>query len=142
MPNVPYPYEVNWHLVTENGSLIPISSLLNSSLLPSLTVLTYSEKYKHIRELSLLMSNFRVCRWVKIAPKMGHYRTRQGRQVGSVSNHLKGLTFYLNHLHLVFFHCICLLIGFQSITDTYNEKNVFLQSRLQQVIKEALGHIL
>ena len=39
MPSVPYPYEVNWHLVTGNGSLIPICSLSNSSLLPSLTVL-------------------------------------------------------------------------------------------------------
>ena len=38
MPNVPYPYEVNGKLVTGNGSLIPISSLSNLSLLPSLTV--------------------------------------------------------------------------------------------------------
>ena len=35
---VPYPYEVNGKLVTGNGSLIPICSLLNCSLLPSLTV--------------------------------------------------------------------------------------------------------
>ena len=35
---VPYPYEVNWHLVTGNGSLTPISSLSKRSLLPSLTV--------------------------------------------------------------------------------------------------------
>ena len=33
MPEVPYPYEVNGKLVTENGSLIPICSL------PSLTVI-------------------------------------------------------------------------------------------------------
>ena len=39
MPNVPYPYEVNGKLVTGNGSLIPICSLSNRSLLPSLTVL-------------------------------------------------------------------------------------------------------
>ena len=39
MPKVPYPYKVNGKLVTENGSLIPICSLLNRSLLPSLTVL-------------------------------------------------------------------------------------------------------
>ena len=39
MPKVPYPYEVNGKLVTENGSFIPICSLLNRSLLPSLTVL-------------------------------------------------------------------------------------------------------
>jgi hypothetical protein len=38
MPNVPYSYEVNGKLVTGNGSLIPICSLSNSSLLPSLTV--------------------------------------------------------------------------------------------------------
>ena len=38
MPNVPYPYEVDGKLVTGNGSLIPISSLSNRSLLPSLTV--------------------------------------------------------------------------------------------------------
>ena len=42
MPKVPYPYEVNGKLVTENGSLIPICSLSNRSLLPSLTVLTLS----------------------------------------------------------------------------------------------------
>ena len=38
---VPYPYEVNWHLVTGNGSLTTICSLSNCSLSPSLTVLTY-----------------------------------------------------------------------------------------------------
>ena len=37
--NVPYPYEVNWKLVTENGSLTPICSLSKRSLLQSLTVL-------------------------------------------------------------------------------------------------------
>ena len=36
--NIPYPYEVNGKLVTGNGSLIPIFSLSNSSLMPSLTV--------------------------------------------------------------------------------------------------------
>ena len=36
MPNVPYPYEVNWQLVTGNGSLTPICSLSNRSLSPSL----------------------------------------------------------------------------------------------------------
>ena len=39
MPKVPYPYEINGKLVTGNGSLIPICSLSNRSLLPSLTVL-------------------------------------------------------------------------------------------------------
>ena len=38
MPKVPYPYEVNGKLVPGNGSLIPICSLSNHSLLPSLTV--------------------------------------------------------------------------------------------------------
>ena len=40
MPKVPYPYEVNGKLVTGNGSLIPICSLSNRSLLPSLSVLS------------------------------------------------------------------------------------------------------
>ena len=39
MPNVPYPYEVNWQLVAGNGSLTPICSLSKHSLSPSLTVL-------------------------------------------------------------------------------------------------------
>ena len=38
MPNVPSSYEVNWQLVTGNGSLKPICSLSNSSLLLSLAV--------------------------------------------------------------------------------------------------------
>ena len=42
MPKVPYPYEVNGKLVTGNGSLIPICSLSNRSLLPSLTVVAFS----------------------------------------------------------------------------------------------------
>ena len=41
MPKVPYPYEVNGKLVTGNGSLIPICSLSNRSLLPSLTVIAF-----------------------------------------------------------------------------------------------------
>ena len=40
-PKVPYPYEVNGKLLNGNGSLIPICSLLNRSLLPSLTVLIF-----------------------------------------------------------------------------------------------------
>jgi hypothetical protein len=47
MPNVPYPYEVNWHLVKGNGSLTPICSLSNRSLSPSLTVL----KNNHVKTL-------------------------------------------------------------------------------------------
>ena len=42
MPKVPYPYEVNDKLVTGNGSLIPICSLSNRSLLPSLTVFYFA----------------------------------------------------------------------------------------------------
>ena len=38
MPKVPYSYEVNGKSVTRNGSLIQISSLSNSSLMPCLTV--------------------------------------------------------------------------------------------------------
>jgi hypothetical protein len=37
-PNVPYPYEVDWHLVTGNGSLTQFCSLSKRSLSPSLTV--------------------------------------------------------------------------------------------------------
>ena len=35
MTNVPHPYVVDWQLVTGIGSLIPICSLSNRSLLPS-----------------------------------------------------------------------------------------------------------
>jgi hypothetical protein len=38
MPNVTYPNEENWQLVTGNGSLTLICSLSNRFLLPSLTV--------------------------------------------------------------------------------------------------------
>ena len=41
MPNVPYPYEVNWQMVTENSSLTPICSLSKCSLSPSLTVVRF-----------------------------------------------------------------------------------------------------
>ena len=44
MPKVPYPYEVNGKLVTGSGSLIPICSLSNRSLLPILTVLDFWKK--------------------------------------------------------------------------------------------------
>ena len=44
MPIVPYPYEVNGKLVTGNGSLTPICSLSNRSLLPSLTVDIYDKE--------------------------------------------------------------------------------------------------
>ena len=48
MPKVPYPYEVNGKLVTGNGSLIPICSLSNSSLMPSLTVFLTIKKYQKL----------------------------------------------------------------------------------------------
>ena len=54
MPKVPYPYEVNGKLVTGNGSLIPICSLSNRSLLPSLTVVT-SLQYDFFYHTSLHM---------------------------------------------------------------------------------------
>ena len=41
MSNVPYSCKVNWHLVSGNGSLIPIRSLSNRSLLPSLNVYVF-----------------------------------------------------------------------------------------------------
>ena len=44
MPNVPYPYEVNWHLVTGNGSLTRICSLSDPSLSPSFTLLSKKQK--------------------------------------------------------------------------------------------------
>ena len=66
MPNVPYPYEVNWHLVTGNGSLIPICSLANRSLLPSLTVPYFLKVCPifvgHISQFSKY-SNFHEDRW-------------------------------------------------------------------------------
>ena len=46
MPKFPYPYEVNGKLVTGNGSLIPICSSSNRSLLPSLTV--HRSKFKKL----------------------------------------------------------------------------------------------
>ena len=41
MPNVPYSYEVNVKLVTENGSLTTICSLSNRSLSSSLTLVLF-----------------------------------------------------------------------------------------------------
>ena len=46
MPKVPYPYEVNGKLVAGKGSLIPICSLSNRSLLPSLTVFPLSKNFR------------------------------------------------------------------------------------------------
>ena len=56
MPNLPYPYEVNGNLFTGNGSLIPICSLSNRSLLPTLTLPTYS-KFPIFIKLSRLYYN-------------------------------------------------------------------------------------
>ena len=44
MLNVTYPYEVNWQLVTENGSLTPICSLSKRSSSSSLTVYCFDFK--------------------------------------------------------------------------------------------------
>ena len=44
MPKVPYPYEVNGKLVTGNGSLIPISSLIKRSILEHEWFLKYISK--------------------------------------------------------------------------------------------------
>ena len=53
MPKVPYPYEVHDKLVTGSGSLIPICSLSNRSLLPSLTVLfSYNLPRFYLNELT------------------------------------------------------------------------------------------
>ena len=41
MPKVPCPYEVYGKFVTENGSLVPICSLSNSSLMPNFTVFSF-----------------------------------------------------------------------------------------------------
>ena len=61
MPNVPYPYEVNWKLVTGNGSLTPICSLSKRSLAPSLTV--PAERHAACMEL-FLAKNGKICNWV------------------------------------------------------------------------------
>ena len=58
MPNVPYPYEVNGKLVTENGSLIPKSSLSNRSLLPSLTALLKWHKYGTLNRVIRVPGNY------------------------------------------------------------------------------------
>ena len=59
MPKVPlpYPHEVNGKLVKGNGFLIPICSLSNRSLLPSLTVsLIYCNLYERKSKLLSLQS--------------------------------------------------------------------------------------
>ena len=58
MPKVPYPYEVNGKLVTGNGSLIPICSLSNRSLLPSLTVVKKCAGHTGRRSTTLLMDYY------------------------------------------------------------------------------------
>ena len=51
MPKVPYSYDVNGKLVTGNGSLIPICSLSNSSLMPSLTVYEFLVLYRFFSKM-------------------------------------------------------------------------------------------
>ena len=55
MPKVPYPYEVNGKLVTGNGSLIPICSLM-----PSLTVLLLFFTEKTIFSWTITSTKFRI----------------------------------------------------------------------------------
>ena len=59
MPKVPYPYEVNGklQLVSGNGSLTPICSLSNSSLMPSLTVVVSNFKWK-IEQICVASSEY------------------------------------------------------------------------------------
>ena len=56
MPKVPYPYELNGKLVTGNGSLIPICSLSNRSLLPSLTVPAFSRNVLQLYQMLFFYS--------------------------------------------------------------------------------------
>ena len=56
MPNVPYPYEVNWQSVTGNGSLTPICSLSNRSLSPSFTVYVFNM-------FAFTFSSFPIIQW-------------------------------------------------------------------------------
>ena len=58
MPKVPYPYEVNGKLVTGKGSLIPICSLSNHSLLPSLTVLALYCRFSLSTVLLIELSDY------------------------------------------------------------------------------------
>ena len=81
MPKVPYPYEVKGKLVTGNGSLLPICSLSNRSLLPSLTICNFLFKFLfrnivtffdfHLlhkdKELLALRNNFRATKKFLIA---------------------------------------------------------------------------
>ena len=52
MPKVPYSYEVNGKLVTGNGSLIPICSLL-----PSLTVIKFNELFIVASSTTIYLGN-------------------------------------------------------------------------------------
>ena len=54
----PYPYEVNGKLVTGYGSLIPICSLSNCSLLPGLTVLGMYRKEFQIGTIRFISLSF------------------------------------------------------------------------------------
>ena len=54
MPKVPYPYL--WSKL-QNGSLIPICSLSNPSLLPSLTLLLSTKKFSALRQFVLYLIN-------------------------------------------------------------------------------------
>ena len=75
MPKVPYPYQVNWQLVTGNGSLTPICSLSKRTLSPSLTVYKNilwdyiyifklsKQNSSHQENISLNLRNCRLVTW-------------------------------------------------------------------------------
>ena len=60
MPKVPYPYEVNGELVTGYGSLIPICSLSNRSLLPPILTqqLFYPVASKQVGDIFKVLKPF------------------------------------------------------------------------------------
>ena len=67
MPKVPYPYEVNGKLVTGNGSLIPICSLLPSLTVQRILVGCFNFVY-FLDKLSQDRSLCTVHAWNKIKP--------------------------------------------------------------------------
>ena len=75
MPKASYPYEVNGKLVTENGSLIPICSLSNRSLLPSLTVSMYFQKQLngYLNRFFSQWSGYRKYLGIHLLSKLGRF---------------------------------------------------------------------
>ena len=82
MPKVPYPYEVNGKLVTGNGSLIPICSLSNRSLLPSLTVCSSCVPILFSKCHIILLFSFVdpvQCQFLKVELKNDAYESQSSR---------------------------------------------------------------